>query len=84
MSAAKGVRTILIAMAERFALIRKEQQELKDAMSVPDVKDRAGSREKQFAFLSHASSYSKLIVSPRRPLFCRSNPTRWVNPSHSI
>jgi hypothetical protein len=30
---AKGVRTILIAMAERFALIRKEQQELKDAVS---------------------------------------------------
>jgi hypothetical protein len=30
---AKGVRTILIAMAERFALIRKERQELKDALS---------------------------------------------------
>lgn len=30
---AKSVRTILIALAERFALIRKEQQELKQALS---------------------------------------------------
>lgn len=30
---AKSVRTILIALAERFALIRREQQELKEALS---------------------------------------------------